>query len=238
MLDGWYCRTLASQQSSQNENDDDNEPNVVDESDESQDIPSVQIPNTDHKAQYIALKKKLKFLLYVSLRQCIFLVKYLQSIFFKLKHIFASIGEWILSRCIAVKSASFIESNTRSIFSLGSFNAIWEARQFWFRKRWYWFVGRRNATSWTTRQKVQILDHNLFGYDSNQDILYHFFEIIGEKRTEHKARNRMQQNEKRLHKKIQTIQITALAIVCSMWMYQIRIWIIWLRHRWTLWMGF
>lgn len=93
MLDGWYCRTLASQQSSQNENDDDNEPNVVDESDESQDIPSVQIPNTDQKAQYIALKKKLKFLLYVSLRQCIFLVKYLQSIFFKLKHIFASIGE-------------------------------------------------------------------------------------------------------------------------------------------------
>lgn len=68
MLDGWYCRTLASQQSSQNENDDDNEPNVVDESDESQDIPSVQIPNTDHKAQYIALKKKLKFLLYVSKR--------------------------------------------------------------------------------------------------------------------------------------------------------------------------
>lgn len=67
MLDGWYCRTLASQQSSQNENDDDNEPNVVDESDESQDIPSVQMPNTDHKAQYIALKKKLKFLLYVIL---------------------------------------------------------------------------------------------------------------------------------------------------------------------------
>lgn len=69
MLDGWYCRTLASQQTSQNDdNDEDNEPNVVDESDDSQDdVPDVRMPNIDYKAQYVALKKKLKFLLYVSL---------------------------------------------------------------------------------------------------------------------------------------------------------------------------
>lgn len=64
MLDGWYCRTMANQNATQNN---DHEPNVVDDSDESQDIPVARLmPRVDYKAQYIALKKKLKFLLYVS----------------------------------------------------------------------------------------------------------------------------------------------------------------------------
>lgn len=64
MLDGWYCRTMANQNATQNN---DHEPNVVDDSDESQDIPVARLmPRVDYKAQYITLKKKLKFLLYVS----------------------------------------------------------------------------------------------------------------------------------------------------------------------------
>lgn len=69
MLDGWYCRTMANQQSrqQQNDQDDDNEPNVVDDSDESQDVPVAHLmPRVDYKAQYSTLKKKLKFLIYVS----------------------------------------------------------------------------------------------------------------------------------------------------------------------------
>lgn len=68
MLDGWYCRTMANQNSTeQNEQDDENEPNVVDDSDESQDISVAHMmPRVDYKAQYNTLKKKLKFLLYVS----------------------------------------------------------------------------------------------------------------------------------------------------------------------------
>lgn len=68
MLSGWYCRSMANQNSTDhNEQDDDNEPNVVDESDDSQDIPVARLmPRIDYKAQYTTLKKKLKFLLYVS----------------------------------------------------------------------------------------------------------------------------------------------------------------------------
>lgn len=60
---------MANQNATRNnDNDDDNEPNVVDDSDESQeDIPVAHLmPRIDYKAQYTALKKKLKFLLYVS----------------------------------------------------------------------------------------------------------------------------------------------------------------------------
>lgn len=59
---------MANQNSTDhNEQDDDNEPNVVDESDDSQDIPVAHLmPRIDYKAQYTTLKKKLKFLLYVS----------------------------------------------------------------------------------------------------------------------------------------------------------------------------
>lgn len=64
MLDGWYCRTMANQNATQNN---DHESNIVDDSDDSQDIPVARLmPRVDYKAQYIALKKKLKFLLYVS----------------------------------------------------------------------------------------------------------------------------------------------------------------------------
>lgn len=67
MLDGWYCRTIKNQNSAeQNDQDDEHEPNVVDDSEESQDMPSHMMPRVDYKIQYNTLKKKLKFLLYVS----------------------------------------------------------------------------------------------------------------------------------------------------------------------------
>lgn len=68
MLDGWYCRSMANQNSTDhNEQDDDNEPNVVDESEDSQDVPVAHLmQRVDYKTQYTTLKKKLKFLLYVS----------------------------------------------------------------------------------------------------------------------------------------------------------------------------
>ena len=68
MLDGWYCRSIANQNAvEQNDRDDENEPNVVDDSDESQDVPAQHMmPRVDYKSQYHTLKKKLKFLLYVS----------------------------------------------------------------------------------------------------------------------------------------------------------------------------
>lgn len=95
MLDGWYCRSIANQQSSggaPNEQDDDLEEAVVGDrrnvgpsgdnncvgggevgdsgsEDESQAV--TMSHNTinqriDYRAQYSGLKKKLKFLLYVS----------------------------------------------------------------------------------------------------------------------------------------------------------------------------
>lgn len=59
---------MANQNSTDhNEQEDEHEPNVVDESDDSQDIPVAHLmPRVDYKTQYITLKKKLKFLLYVS----------------------------------------------------------------------------------------------------------------------------------------------------------------------------
>lgn len=55
---------MANQNATQNN---DHDPNVIDDSDESQDIPVARLmPRVDYKSQYIALKKKLKFLLYVS----------------------------------------------------------------------------------------------------------------------------------------------------------------------------
>lgn len=59
---------MANQNSTDhNEQEDENEPNVVDESEDSQDIPVAHLlPRVDYKTQYITLKKKLKFLLYVS----------------------------------------------------------------------------------------------------------------------------------------------------------------------------
>lgn len=74
MQSGWYCRSMANQNSGQNnDHGEDNEPNVVDDSDDSQDIPVARLmPRVDYKTQYLTLKKKLKFLLYVSdLNNCI-----------------------------------------------------------------------------------------------------------------------------------------------------------------------
>lgn len=89
MLDGWYCRSMANQQSSNdpNEPDDDLEVSTGDgtnaadagqmgdgggdsgsEEDESQAVTmshNAFNQRIDYRAQYSGLKKKLKFLLYV-----------------------------------------------------------------------------------------------------------------------------------------------------------------------------
>lgn len=58
---------MANQSAAQNNEEEDNEPNVVDDSDDESDTPVAQLmPRVDYKAQYNTLKKKLKFLLYVS----------------------------------------------------------------------------------------------------------------------------------------------------------------------------
>lgn len=73
MLDGWWCRSMASMQA---EGQADNEgrapqpdppPDDDYSSDSSQSVPE----QIDYKAQYCTLKKKLKFLIYVSYFQII-----------------------------------------------------------------------------------------------------------------------------------------------------------------------
>lgn len=74
MLDGWFCRTLANEQSGtqppqQNHSGDLNDDQMDDDSgtDESQDGIHDNFNNpVDYKAQYRYLKRKLKFLIYVS----------------------------------------------------------------------------------------------------------------------------------------------------------------------------
>lgn len=74
MLDGWYCRTMANQQQSLDQNDQEDErphhrqPQHHSGSEEESQVVSNMLGNqrTDYKSQYTNLKKKLKFLLYVS----------------------------------------------------------------------------------------------------------------------------------------------------------------------------
>lgn len=152
MLDGWYCRTMANQNAAQN-----NEPNVVDDSDDSQDIPVARLmPRVDYKAQYIQLKKKLKFLLYVSslsfawilfFGSCKTLMAFIQM--FRL-------GKWIFPRCTSIQPTSFIESHKRSVVSTRSFAAIWKTIQYgigkwrWHRIVWRWWQPCRKCSqvSW------------------------------------------------------------------------------------------
>lgn len=77
MLDGWYCRTLANEQQAAQQNDN-NEQNMGlnDDSDsDSQDndesrqgvgVGGTNSSNVDYKTHYRYLKRKLKFLIYVS----------------------------------------------------------------------------------------------------------------------------------------------------------------------------
>lgn len=73
MLDGWYCRTMANQQSlDQNEDERDRvhhrQPQHHSGSEDESQVVTNMLSNqrTDYKGQYTNLKKKLKFLLYVS----------------------------------------------------------------------------------------------------------------------------------------------------------------------------
>lgn len=99
MLDGWYCRSMANQQSSSNDPDDNHSQsqhitqqqqhhillpaqhdghNAADSGSDDDshtavgNIPNIN-PRIDYKGQYNNLKKKLKFLLYVSV--CFFYVQ-------------------------------------------------------------------------------------------------------------------------------------------------------------------
>lgn len=135
MLDGWYCRSMANQNATRNnDNDDDNEPNVVDDSDESQeDIPVARLmPRIDYKAQYTALKKKLKFLLYVSnLFYSSFYYCEILLIYGKIGMILNMIGKWILPRCVAVKPTTIIESNKGPLFFTRSIVTVRKTWEFW-----------------------------------------------------------------------------------------------------------
>lgn len=68
MLDGWFCRTMASaeqqEQIPQTSEDEDDKSSEEDESNQS--LSQLNQKSVDHKAQYQNLKKKLKYLLYVS----------------------------------------------------------------------------------------------------------------------------------------------------------------------------
>lgn len=65
MLDGWYCRnqmaTGGGEQQPQTESDEEDKSSEEDES-----LSRLNQKSIDHKAQYQNLKKKLKYLLYVS----------------------------------------------------------------------------------------------------------------------------------------------------------------------------
>lgn len=65
MLDGWYCRNVDGVDGNVNSNnEDDGDINPGDTSDE-----SIESNDVDYRTQYYGLKRKLKYLLYVSYRQ-------------------------------------------------------------------------------------------------------------------------------------------------------------------------
>lgn len=116
MLDGWYCRTIKNQNTTERSSqEDDPEPNVVDDSDDSQDLPvSHMMPRVDYKIQYNTLKKKLKFLLYVSI---ICRLQNKSSIIFEIIDNcacdFYQTGKRIFSRCASIKPTPASESDAR-----------------------------------------------------------------------------------------------------------------------------
>lgn len=66
MLDGWYCRTIneINEQNVNSNNEDDGDINPGDTSDD-----SIESNDVDYRTQYYGLKRKLKYLLYVSFPQ-------------------------------------------------------------------------------------------------------------------------------------------------------------------------
>lgn len=64
MLDGWFCRTMASAEQQEQQTSEDEDKSSEDESNQS--LSRLNQKSVDHKAQYQNLKKKLKYLLYVS----------------------------------------------------------------------------------------------------------------------------------------------------------------------------
>lgn len=79
MLDGWYCRSIANMQASEasvSNNAPAEPPQARDSHKEySSDSSSEPEPEPNYRAQYMALKKKLKYLIYVSFLQCSIITK-------------------------------------------------------------------------------------------------------------------------------------------------------------------
>lgn len=70
MLDGWYCRSIANMQASEAASGSTSSPAETQRTREvhkeySSDSSSDVEPEPNYRAQYIALKKKLKYLIYV-----------------------------------------------------------------------------------------------------------------------------------------------------------------------------
>lgn len=83
MLDGWFCRsrTMASTgEQEQQPSSDDEDKSSEDESNQS--LSRLNQKSVDHKAQYQNLKKKLKYLLYVSCDVHFFFYRFFLIIFF------------------------------------------------------------------------------------------------------------------------------------------------------------
>lgn len=69
MLDGWYCRSIANMQASEAASVSSNTPaesTHARDSHYSSDSSSEPEPEPNYRAQYLTLKKKLKYLIYVS----------------------------------------------------------------------------------------------------------------------------------------------------------------------------
>lgn len=73
MLDGWFCRTMASAEQQEQQTSEDEDKSSEDESNQS--LSRLNQKSVDHKAQYQNLKKKLKYLLYVSCDVKFFILK-------------------------------------------------------------------------------------------------------------------------------------------------------------------
>lgn len=73
MLDGWYCRSMANMQANEaataNSSAASEPPEARDSKDYSSDSSSEPEPEPNYRAQYLNLKKKLKYLIYVSIYQ-------------------------------------------------------------------------------------------------------------------------------------------------------------------------
>lgn len=84
MLDGWYCRSIANMQANEAASASNSvsaeAPNSRDSrKDYSSDSSSDPEPEPNYKAQYLTLKKKLKYLIYVSIQDCLVKIEFVHN---------------------------------------------------------------------------------------------------------------------------------------------------------------